>query len=325
MTGPVVSQLRRTRGSHRGLADAAIWRSRLDDGRLFVAGRQIAMPARSVAARPRLPSGRGGGLFVTPRLAPATGHPTGPSTCSKGCDGSVWRIDLRAAATPPASRQVWPFPLGSHSTADARDRHPKAGAIGSSGYVRIGPPSRCSPCFPAIRGGWPQLPMAASGWHCLRRAIADRIRACRGRLSRRHDERGAARAVDRPRLVVGPRASSSRCNAARVRTMGIHKPWSPTRSYGLRRPSRLPICGRSPATTAAPADAARHNQRRSGSDAACSSPPRAATQSFSSHRSADMADHHHRDARRSPRPIMACRQSRTSISPCDGRDPCRAG
>ena len=140
-----------------------------------------------------------------------------------------------------------------------------------------------------------------------------------GRLSRRHDAR------DRPRAYwIAPALSASRSfleplQNGGVRTMGIHKPWSPTRSYGLVvEPRQRAAAGRQ-LSTAAPT-ARRHGVTsaiaHAGRDprrlarAAMPSCRRASTGS-----GADMSSPSSR-CRRSPRPIAACRPSAMSISLC---------
>ena len=99
-----------------------------------------------------------------------------------------------------------------------------------------------------------------------------------------------------------------------VKTMGIHKPWSPTRSYGLlvRLDRNLrPVASfhsrangrRHGITSVVERDRTRADRRR-----------RAAMPSSVLGGGAD--DRRSSRCRRSPRPIAACRPSRTSISTC---------
>ena len=153
----------------------------------------------------------------------------------KNAAGSLWRIDLRQAAMPPAWPAASPFPMGSHSRRRCGDRRRE---LAPSAHPRSRPQSAPPEPVLAMLPGYPaRLAPAADGgaWLAL---FAPRNRLIefvlpRKQLSRRHDARGAARLLDRARAVVGRAASSSRCNAAASSTMGIHKPWSPSRSYGL--------------------------------------------------------------------------------------------
>ena len=148
--------------------------------------------------------------------------------------GSVWRLDLRTgAATCLADGLAFPHGLlltGDGGLVVAESWRHRLVRIGSSGNARPTPvltnlpgyPSRLSP---ALGGG---------AWLCL---FAPRSRLIEFVLG--EDDYRAEMLREVPReLWIAPALSSGRSfleplQCGGVRTMGIDKPWAPSRSYGL--------------------------------------------------------------------------------------------
>ena len=254
MTGPArSSQHRRTRDSASRPRRRAIWRSRSTTAGCSLAGRADRHAGRSVL--PDRACLRAGRRRSSSRKARA------------GIAPSDWAVDLmekecrarsgasiRAAATPPASRQVWPFPVGSHSTAmrvvvTESWRHR---------LVRLRPRSAPPEPVLAMLPGYPaRLSPAADGGFWLR------LFAPRNRLDR---IRAAARTtIARDMMSEVPRDALDRAGACRrgssflepLQCGGVKHDGHPQAVVAdplLRpgRPARSPICSRLPASTAAP-------------------------------------------------------------------------
>ncbi len=150
--------------------------------------------------------------------------------------GSVWRIDLRRRGPLPWWCRISPFPTACWRESGERARRRRR--AGNTGSLRLsagagGAPQRRSwkSCRAIPARLSPASATAAPGSTLLRTAQpTDRIRpAGRYPILCWQMMRSRCRGITGSRRSLLPPvpASSSRCNAAGVKTMGIHKPWSP--------------------------------------------------------------------------------------------------
>ncbi len=203
----------------------------LDDGRLLIDGRELPRPEGLGSATAL--------AFADPAtLLLCQGSARHPASdwvldlMEKNATGSLWRIELASGRASRLAGNL-AFPYGVMARADGivlaeSWRHRLLGLPAAGGPVRE---------LAAKLPGYPaRLAPAADGgaWLCL---FAPRNRLIEFVLGE-DDYRGEMmREVPREHWIA-PALSSGRsfleplqCGA--VRTMGIHKPWSPTRSYGL--------------------------------------------------------------------------------------------
>jgi hypothetical protein len=149
----------------------------------------------------------------------------------KGASGSIWKRDAGASSFREIANGL-AFPYGLHVAADGvvvseSWRHRLVG-IGNSGDRKVvidhlpGYPSRLSPA--ADGGAWLSM-------------FAPRNRLIEFVLQETHYRQDMIDSVPRE-FWIAPSLASSRsfleplqCGA--IRSMGVHKPWSPTRSYGM--------------------------------------------------------------------------------------------
>ena len=104
----------------------------------------------------------------------------------------------------------------------------------------------------------------------------DRVRAARGRFPRGDDADNSAGLLDRARARRPAAIVSSRCRSARIKALGIEKPWAPPRSYGLlARHRRRRRSGGKPAQPRR-RPLSRHHRRHAKRRRASSSYPKAA-------------------------------------------------
>ena len=203
----------------------------LDDGRLFAtARRQIAMP-EGLFCPTALAFGPGGGLFVTQGSRRHRPSDWAVDLLERNAEGSVWRIDPGSGDAACLATGL-AFPGGLAFDGDA--------VIATESWrhrlIRIRPHRAPEPVLAMLPGYPGRLAEAADGgfWLAL---FAPRNRLIEFVLA--EDGYRAAMMSEVPRAQwIAPALSSGesfleplQCGA--VRTMGIHKPWSPTRSYGL--------------------------------------------------------------------------------------------
>ena len=201
----------------------------------------------------------------------------------RNASGSVWRVDLASAAMRAASPPIWPFPMACSWTRSGGGvvvaeswRHrlvahlPRAVALRADRAGQAARLSGAAVAAAADGGAWLGL-------------FAPRNRLIEFVLQEDAYRADMMREVPRAYWIAPALSSGAsfleplQCGG--VKTMGIHKPWSPTRSYGLvarldrdaAADHQLPQPRQRPPPW--------HDQRRSKSAAACSSPPRAATRS----------------------------------------------
>jgi Strictosidine synthase len=205
----------------------------LDDGRILVGTQQVVMP-QGAACPTALTFGDDNTLYICQGSAHHRPSDWVSDLMAKNATGSVWRIDLpKGSATCLASNLAFPF--GVLVAAD------KQGLIISESWrhrllrlpVTGGAPV---PVLSKLPGYPARLAPAAGGgaWLTL---FAPRNRLIEFVLQEKEYRLAMMREVPRE-YWIAPALSSGgnfleplQCGS--IKTMGIHKPWSPSRSYGL--------------------------------------------------------------------------------------------
>lgn len=199
-----------------------------DDGLLSIAGHEVALPG-GITCITALAYGPDGTLWL------ANGSDRHPASgwvadlMEKQAGGSVWRRERGGSFVKVASGLAWPYgllPDASGVTISESWRHQLVRLEGG----RVTPVLRHLPAYPA------RLSPAAGGgaWLAL---FAPRTRLIEFVLQETHYRFDMMATVPRD-FWIAPSLSSGRSfleplQCGGIRTMGVHKAWSPSRSYGL--------------------------------------------------------------------------------------------
>jgi hypothetical protein len=203
----------------------------LDDGRLLLGQRSLKLPDGFTSAT-ALAFGDGETLYLCQGSAQNRASDWVVDLMQGGASGSVWRMDLRDGGTACLARNLaFPYGLlvaGSDLIVAESWRHrllrlPLAGGAAQPVLAKLpGYPARLAPA--AAGGAWLTL-------------FAPRNRLIEFVLEEEAYRADMMRDVPRD-FWIAPALSSGasfleplQCGA--VKTMGIHKPWSSSRSYGL--------------------------------------------------------------------------------------------
>lgn len=203
----------------------------LETGKLLIAGREVSLPSeiRCITA---LAYAGDGSLWLANGSARHAPSEWAADLMRKGASGSLWKCDANGSAFRKVAGDI-AFPYGLHSMdADVLVseswRHQLVRFDGSSGNRTTvlahlpGYPSRLAPA--ADGGAWLAL-------------FAPRNRLIEFVLQETHYRHDMIDQVP-PAYWIAPALASNRSfleplQCGGIRTMGIHKPWSPSRSYGL--------------------------------------------------------------------------------------------
>ncbi|CCV07911.1 conserved hypothetical protein [Mesorhizobium metallidurans STM 2683] len=203
----------------------------LESGKLLIAGKETVLPAeiRCITA---LAYAADGTLWLANGSADHAPAQWAADLMKKGASGSLWKREPQGSDFRKLAGDI-AFPYGLHPV--GRDvlvseswRHQILrfdGTTGSGSTVLAhlpGYPSRLSPS--ADGGGWLTL-------------FAPRNRLIEFVLQETHYRDDMIAEVP-PEFWIAPALASNRSfleplQCGGIRTMGIHKPWSPSRSYGL--------------------------------------------------------------------------------------------
>jgi len=203
----------------------------LETGKLLVGGKDVSLPAdlRSISA---LAYADDGTLWLANGSAEHSPSQWAADLMKRGASGSLWKQDAAGGDfRRVASNIAFPYglyPIGRDVLVSESWRHQLVrfdGATGNRSTVLThlpGYPSRLSPS--ADGGAWLTL-------------FAPRNRLIEFVLQETHYRQDMIEQVP-PAYWIAPALASNRSfleplQCGGIRTMGIHKPWSPTRSYGL--------------------------------------------------------------------------------------------
>lgn len=202
----------------------------LDDGRLFIAERQIVMPDGFFCPT-ALAFGPDGSLFVAQGSRRHRPSDWVVDLLEKNAHGSLWRI-APVTGDVACIAQDLAFPGGLACDGDR--------VVATESWrhrlIRLRPHRTPEPVLALLPGYPGRLASAADGgfWLAL---FAPRNRLIEFVLADDAYRAAMMREVPREHWIAPALSSGEsfleplQCGA--VRTMGIHKPWSPTRSYGL--------------------------------------------------------------------------------------------
>jgi hypothetical protein len=203
----------------------------LENGKLLIGGKDVSLPAgiRCITA---LASAEDGTLWLANGSAEHTPSQWAADLMKKGASGSLWKRDPAGGEFRRVAGEI-AFPYGLHPV--GRDvlvseswRHQLVrfdGASGNRSTVLTHLPGYPARLSPAGDGG---------AWLTL---FAPRNRLIEFVLQETHYRQDMIEQVP-PAYWIAPALASSRgflepLQCGGIRTMGIHKPWSPSRSYGL--------------------------------------------------------------------------------------------
>jgi hypothetical protein len=219
--GADISALAASPGGHLAVA--------LDDGRLFVGEREVKLP-NGIACITAMSFGDDTALYLCNGSAMYRPGDWALDLMEKNSSGSVWRLDLATGAAVSLASNL-AFPNGVLVDGDAiivaeswkhRLLRIKDGAV--------------TPLLEKLPG-YPARLSAASGGGAWLTLFAPRNRLVEFVLQEEAYRRDMIASVPRPYWIAPSLASGSsfleplQCGG--IKTMGIHKPWSPSRSYGL--------------------------------------------------------------------------------------------
>jgi hypothetical protein len=200
----------------------------LETGKIFIAGKEAELLS-AVRCITALAFGNDGALWLANGSATQSPSMWSADLMAHGASGSVWKRDA-GSFREVASGLAWPY--GLHPTGDSivvseswRHRLLRIDANGKAETVIDHLPGYPSRISPAGDGGvWLSI-------------FAPRNRLIEFILQEEHYRSDMMAEVE-PRYWIAPSLSSSRSfleplQCGGIKTMGVHKPWSPTRSYGL--------------------------------------------------------------------------------------------
>lgn len=242
--GAPISALAASPGGHLAVA--------LDDGRLFVGEREVKLP-HGVACITAMSFGDDTALYLCNGSATHRPGDWALDLMEKSSSGSVWRLDLATGAAVSLASNL-AFPNGVLADGDGiivaeswkhRLLRIKGGAV--------------KPLLEKLPG-YPARLAAASGGGAWLSLFAPRNRLVEFVLQEEAYRRDMIASVPRSYWIAPSLASGAsfleplQCGG--IKTMGIHKPWSPSRSYGLV--ARLDSAFRPVASYHSRANGARH-------------------------------------------------------------------
>jgi hypothetical protein len=216
-----ISALAASPGGHLAVA--------LDDGRLFVGEREIKLP-NGIACITAMSFGDDTALYLCNGSAAHRPGDWALDLMEKNSSGSVWRLDLSTGAATQLAGNL-AFPNGVLAGDDSI-------IVAESWKHRLLRIER-GPVTPLLEKlpGYPARLSAASGGGAWLSLFAPRNRLVEFVLQEEAYRRDMIASVPRPYWIAPSLASGSsfleplQCGG--IKTMGIHKPWSPSRSYGL--------------------------------------------------------------------------------------------
>jgi len=202
----------------------------LETGKLFIGGKEVALPS-AIRCITALVYGADGALVLANGSAKHAPSAWAADLMEKGASGSVWKREAAGGEFREIASGL-AFPYGLHPVAD--------GVVVSESWrhrlLRIGGSGTPKTVIDKLPGYPARLSPAEDGgvWLSL---FAPRNRLIEFVLQETHYRLDMMAEVPRDSWIA-PALSSGRSfleplQCGGIRTMGIHKPWSPSRSYGL--------------------------------------------------------------------------------------------
>ncbi|TPI20827.1 hypothetical protein [Mesorhizobium sp. B4-1-1] len=203
----------------------------LESGKLIIDGKEVVLPGdvRSITA---LAYGEDGTLWLANGSAEHAPSQWAADLMKKGVSGSLWKCGPGAIGFQKVAGDIaFPYglhPVGGNVVVSESWRHQLVrfdGATGNRSTVLTHLPGYPARLSPASDGG---------AWLTL---FAPRNRLIEFVLQETHYRQDMLEQVP-PAYWIAPALASNRSfleplQCGGIRTMGIHKPWSPSRSYGL--------------------------------------------------------------------------------------------
>ncbi|SDA88666.1 hypothetical protein [Mesorhizobium qingshengii] len=203
----------------------------LESGKLLIAGKEVALSA-DVRCITALAYANDGTLWLANGSAEHAPSQWAADLMKKGASGSLWRRDAASGAFRKVAGDIaFPYglhPIGKDVLVSESWRHQLVrfdGETGNRSRVLAHLPGYPARLSPSPDGG---------AWLTL---FAPRNRLIEFVLQETHYRQDMLEQVP-PAYWIAPALASSRSfleplQCGGIRTMGIHKPWSPSRSYGL--------------------------------------------------------------------------------------------
>ncbi|TSE04216.1 hypothetical protein C1D09_024475 [Mesorhizobium intechi] len=203
----------------------------LESGKLLVAGKELSLPA-DISCITTLAYAEDGTMWLANGSAEHAPSQWAADLMKKGASGSLWKRDATGGEFRKVAGDI-AFPYGLHPAGDdvlvsESWRHQLVrfdGATGNRSAVLTHLPGYPARLAPSGDGG---------AWLSL---FAPRNRLIEFVLQETRYRQDMIEQVP-PAYWIAPALASSRSfleplQCGGIRTMGIHKPWSPSRSYGL--------------------------------------------------------------------------------------------
>ncbi|MBZ9754119.1 hypothetical protein LB524_02385 [Mesorhizobium sp. ESP6-5] len=203
----------------------------LESGGLLISGKEVSLPA-GVSCITAVAYAEDGALWLANGSAEHTPSQWAADLMKKGASGSLWKRDAAGGEFRKVAGGIaFPYglhPIGGDVLVSESWRHQLVrfdGATGNRSAVLTHLPGYPARLSPAGDGG---------AWLTL---FAPRNRLIEFVLQETHYRQDMIDQVP-PAYWIAPALASSRSfleplQCGGIRTMGIHKPWSPSRSYGL--------------------------------------------------------------------------------------------
>ncbi|GLQ78749.1 hypothetical protein GCM10007881_22650 [Mesorhizobium huakuii] len=203
----------------------------LESGKLLISGKEASLPA-DISCITALAYAEDGTLWLANGSAEHAPSQWAADLMKKGASGSLWKRDATGGEfRKVAGALAFPYglhPLGGDVLVSESWHHQLIrfdGATGSRSTVLTHLPGYPARLSPAADGG---------AWLAL---FAPRNRLIEFVLQETHYRQDMIDQVP-PAYWIAPALASNRSfleplQCGGIRTMGIHKPWSPSRSYGL--------------------------------------------------------------------------------------------
>lgn len=202
----------------------------LDSGDLFLDGAKTALPSQ-IGCITALAFDADGSLWIANGASGLKPSQWVRDLMAKGSSGSVWKLDIASgSASKVAGGLAYPYgllPVAGGVVVSEAWRHR---------VVRIAPGGQVTTAIDNLPG-YPARLSPAEGGGAWLSIFAPRNRLIEFVLQERHYREDMLASVP-PEFWIAPALASGESfleplQCGGIKTMGVHKPWSPSRSYGL--------------------------------------------------------------------------------------------